>query len=157
MRPFCSTCQFIITMNPHLIHMAPGTSVVAYISQLHAAMRAHMQNPQSEFHNVLERTRTLLWSLLVVAPWTEFRQRYSDFTITGEPGIDEERFLVFGAWNIVTRELLTREELEQRGDLLWYSPSYLSSPGGTYVCSTSTTIGTPTRIPTKCRPCEWGA
>ena len=35
--------------------------------------------------------------------------------ITGEPGIDEERFLVLGAWNVVTRELLTREELEQRG------------------------------------------
>jgi len=35
--------------------------------------------------------------------------------ITGEPGVDEERFLVLGAWNVVTRELLTREELEQRG------------------------------------------
>jgi len=30
-------------------------------------------------------------------------------------GADEERFLVMGAWNVVTRELLTREEFEQRG------------------------------------------
>ena len=102
-------------MNPYLIHMAPGISIGAHISQLHAAMWVHMQNPQSEFHNVLERTRILLWSLPVVAPWIEFRQRYSDFMITGEPGIDEERFLVLGASNIVTRELLTREELEQTG------------------------------------------
>ena len=111
--PFGSTCHFII-MNPYLIHMVPGTSVVAHISQLHAAMRDHMQNPQSEFHDVLERTRRLLWSLPVVAPWSEFRQRYNDFMITGEPGIDEERFLVLGAWNVVTRALLIREELEQR-------------------------------------------
>jgi len=34
---------------------------------------------------------------------------------TGEPGVDEERFLVIGTWTIVTRELLTREELAQRG------------------------------------------
>jgi len=113
--PFGSTCQFIIIVNPYLIHMVPGTSVAAHISQLHATMRDHMQNPQSEFHNVLERTRTLLWSLPVVAPWTEFRQRYSDLMITGEPRIDEERFLVLGASNVVTRELLTREELEQTG------------------------------------------
>jgi len=35
--------------------------------------------------------------------------------ITGEAGADSERFLVLGAWNVVTRELLAREELEQRG------------------------------------------
>ena len=39
------------------------TSIAAYISQLHAAMLIHMQDPYSEFHSVLERTRTLLWSL----------------------------------------------------------------------------------------------
>jgi len=32
--------------------------------------------------------------------------------MTGEPGVDEESFLVLGTWNVVTRELLTREELE---------------------------------------------
>jgi len=35
--------------------------------------------------------------------------------ITGGPGVHEEKFLVLGAWNTVTRELLTREDLEQRG------------------------------------------
>ena len=69
-------------MNPHLIHMVPGTSVAAHISQLHAAMLMHMQDPQSEFHNVIERTRTLLWSLPFAHPWIEFRLRYHDFMIT---------------------------------------------------------------------------
>ena len=35
--------------------------------------------------------------------------------ITGEPRVDKERFLILGALNVVTRELLTREELEQMG------------------------------------------
>jgi len=35
--------------------------------------------------------------------------------IIGEPGVHEERFLVLGAWNVMTSELLTKEELEQRG------------------------------------------
>jgi len=39
--------------------------------------------------------------------------RYHDFITAGEPGDDEEGFLVLGAWNIVTRELLSREEFEQ--------------------------------------------
>ena len=47
--PFGSTCPFIIIMNPYLIHMVPGTSVAAHISQLHATMRDHMQNPSLSF------------------------------------------------------------------------------------------------------------
>ena len=140
--------------------MAPGTSVVAHISQLHAPMRDHMQNPQSEFDNVLERTRTLLWSLPVVAPWIEFRQRCNDFMITGEPGVDEERFLVFGAWNVVTRELLTREELEQRGisyDTLPQIFPGLEVPMFAPPPPPPSPTNTPTNVPTTCRSCRWGA
>jgi len=35
--------------------------------------------------------------------------------IIEEAGADEERFLVLGAWNVVTGELLTKDEFEQRG------------------------------------------
>ena len=61
---------------------------------------------------MLECTQTLLWPLPLDAPWFEFCSRYHDFMMTGEPGVDEESFLVLGTWNVVTRELLTREELE---------------------------------------------
>ena len=105
----------MITMDPHLIHMVPGTSVAAHICQLHAAMLIHMQDPYSEFHSVLERTRTLLWSLPFEFPWSEFRLQYHDFMITRVVGVHEERFLILGAWTVVIIDLLTREELEQRG------------------------------------------
>lgn len=98
------------------IHMVPQTSVTAHISILHAAMVAHMQeDPFSEFHDVLARTRRLLWSLPLVAPWHEFRLRYHDFMVTGNPGPDTERFQALGAWCVITRELSLREEFELRG------------------------------------------
>ena len=83
-------------MNLDVIHMVLGTLVAAHISQLHAAMLIHMQDPQSKFHNVIEWTRTLLCSLPFAHPWFEFRLRNHDFMITGEEGADEERFLILG-------------------------------------------------------------
>jgi len=35
--------------------------------------------------------------------------------ITREPGVDGERFHVLGVWNVVTQELMVREDLELRG------------------------------------------
>jgi len=35
--------------------------------------------------------------------------------ITRVVGVHEERFLILGAWTVVIIDLLTREELEQRG------------------------------------------
>jgi len=35
--------------------------------------------------------------------------------ITGDLGADAERFHALGAWNVVTQELMVREELKQRG------------------------------------------
>jgi len=61
-----------------------------------------MQDPQSEFHSVLVRTKQLLWYLPFFAPWFEFRLRYHDFMIVGQPGVDGERFHVLGVWNVVT-------------------------------------------------------
>jgi len=75
-------------------------------------MLVHMQHPQSEFQDVLECTRILLWSLSFPTPWFEFYLRYHDFMITREPGVNEVRFLAPGVWNVVTRELLVGEELE---------------------------------------------
>ena len=57
----------------------------------------------------------LLWSLPFTAPGFEFHLQYHDFVITGESGVNEERFLILGAWNVVTRELLVRQELEHKG------------------------------------------
>ena len=84
-------------VDPYAIHMAPQTSVAAHISTLHAAIVAHMQDPFSEFHDVMARTRRLLWSLPLVASWHEFRLRYHDFMVIGDPGLNRERFQIFGA------------------------------------------------------------
>ena len=48
----------------------------------------------------------------VYCPRYEFWLRYHNFMITGDPGPDEH---ILGAWNVLTRELMVREELEQRG------------------------------------------
>ena len=34
-----------IIMGSYMIHMVPRTSIAAYISELHVAMEAHMQDP----------------------------------------------------------------------------------------------------------------
>ena len=99
-------------MDPYAIHMISKTSTVVDVSQLHEEMVAHMQDPFLEFRNVLVCTHRLLWSLPFVAPWHEFRLQCHDFIVTGDPRVDEEGFYLLRAWNIVTRELLVREELE---------------------------------------------
>ena len=58
---------------PYAIYIAPQTSVAAFISTLHTAMVVHMEDPLSEFHDVMARIRRLLWSLPLVALWHEFR------------------------------------------------------------------------------------
>ena len=75
--------------NPYNIHMALQTLVAAHISTLHAALAAHIQeDPFSEFQDVLVCAHRLLWSLPVILPWHEFKLRYHDFVITGDPGHD---------------------------------------------------------------------
>ena len=55
-------------MDPCTIHMAPQTSVAAHVSNLRAAMAAHMQEDHlSEFHDVMIDARKLFWSLPLVA------------------------------------------------------------------------------------------
>jgi len=49
------------------------------------------------------------------APWHESRLQHRDFMATRDLGIDEEKVYLLGAWKIVTREILMREELDQRG------------------------------------------
>ena len=100
--------------NAYTMQMAPNTSMAIHITNLHAAMMAHAQDPFSEFHDVVARTRRLLESLPLVAPWHEFRLRYHEFMATGDPGVDAERFQAIGPWIAVTRDLLLREEFDLR-------------------------------------------
>ena len=51
--------------------------------------------------------------------------------ITGEPGVDEARFLALGEWNVAAWELLVKEVLEQGGIAcvtLWQTFSALEVP-----------------------------
>ena len=65
------------------MNMMSRTSITSHISLLHASMVAHMQDPFSKFHDVIARTRRLLWSLPTVVPWVEFRTHYHDYVTTG--------------------------------------------------------------------------
>ena len=51
------------------VHHSHGTSdsVEAHVSTLHAAIAAHMQDPFSEFYDVMACTRRLLWPLPLIA------------------------------------------------------------------------------------------
>ena len=83
-------------MNAYTMQMAPHTPMTVHITNLHAAMMAHTQDPFSEFHDVVARTRRLLGSLPLTAPWYEFRLQYHDFMTTGDPGVHAERFEAIG-------------------------------------------------------------
>ena len=82
--------------NAYTMQMAHNTSMVVHITNLHEAMMAHVQDPFSEFHDVVARMLRFLGSLPLVAPWHEFRLRYHNFMATGDPGVDEERFQAIG-------------------------------------------------------------
>ena len=70
--------------------------MIAHIALLHISMEAHAQDPYSEFHSIAFRARRLLWSLPPVGPWVEFRHRYNDFMMPGNPGVDAPRFQAQG-------------------------------------------------------------
>ena len=89
--------------------------MIAHIALLHMSMEVHAQDPYSEFNSITVRAQRLLWSLPPVGPWVEFRQRYQNFMMTGNPGLDGPRFQAQGAWMTLTAELLLREEFELRG------------------------------------------
>jgi len=72
---YCFLCTSLLKMDHpgvimdlYVIYMVPGISVATHISQPHAAMVTHIQDPFLEFHNVLVRTHTLLLSLPFAAP-----------------------------------------------------------------------------------------
>jgi len=92
--------------NAYTMQMAPHTPLAVHITNLHAAMMTHAQDTFSKFHNVVARTRRLLESLPLAAPWHEFRLWYHDFMTTRDPGVDAERFQAVGPWIAVTRDLL---------------------------------------------------
>jgi len=99
-------------MDPYVVNMIPGISMAARISQLHASIIAHAQDPFSEFYNITVRAHILLWSLLTVDPWVKFRLYYHHFMMTGNPGWDGPRFQVEGAWVTITSELMLWEEFK---------------------------------------------
>ena len=78
------------------IHMTLGALLVVCIFLLHVAMVAHMQDPFSEFHNVLDHTHRLSWSLAVAAFWDLFRLQYYGFMVMGDLKQEGERFYVWG-------------------------------------------------------------
>ena len=89
--------------------------MIAHIALLHMSMEVHAQDPYSEFHSTTVRAQRLLGSLPPVGPWVEFRQRYQNFMMTGNPGLDGPWFEAQGEWMTLTAELLLREEFELRG------------------------------------------
>ena len=106
---------FPYQMDPCAINIMHGTSVVAHISLFRASIIAHTQDPFSEFRSITVRAFRLLWSLPMVDSWVEFRFRYHHFMIMGNLGWDGPRFQAQGAQAIITSELLSQEEFEQRG------------------------------------------
>ena len=72
--------------------MMLGISMATHITLLHASMVAHIQDPFSEFHSVMVRTRRLLWSVPIVAPRINFRAQYDDFMTTEASRWDRPRF-----------------------------------------------------------------
>ena len=66
--------------------------MIGHVVLLHASMEAHAQDPCFEFRRITIRAQRLLGSLPLVDPWVEFRHRYHDFIITGNPGLDGPRF-----------------------------------------------------------------
>jgi len=95
--------------------MLPDGSLIPHIALLHASIEAHAHDPYSEFRSITIHAQRLLGSLPLVGPCVEFRHRYHDFMITGNPGLDWLRFRAQGAWTTLTTELLLREEFELRG------------------------------------------
>jgi len=84
----CFLCQ----IDPYGINILPGGSMIAHIVLLHASIEAHAQDPYSEFRSITVCAQRLLGSLPLVDPWVEFKHRYHDFMITGNPGLDGPRF-----------------------------------------------------------------
>jgi len=98
-------------MDSYTIHMVLRTFVVAHISQLHTAMVAPMQDLFSEFHDVLV-THTEFYSPCLLLHHGMNSDRISWFhSYKGPWGWWGEIYLS-GEWDIVTRELLVREELK---------------------------------------------
>ena len=133
--------------------MLPGGSMIAHIALLHTSIEVHAQDPYSEFCSITVCAQRLLGSLPPVGSWVEFRHRYYDFMMTGNPGLDGPRFQAQGAWMTLTTELLLREEFDLRGitmeTLQHVFPLHQVQPP---TCSPSTSIGathsTCTRHPT---------
>ena len=50
----------------------------------------------------------LLWTLLLVAPWDEFRLQYHDFTVIKDPWVDGERFHILGASAVLHEVVVER-------------------------------------------------
>ena len=66
--------------------------MIAHITLLHPSIETHAQDPYSKFRSIMVRSQRLLGSLPLVDPWVEFRHRYHELIITGNPGLDGPRF-----------------------------------------------------------------
>ena len=116
----------------------PQDLVVAHISQSHVTILAHMQDPQSEFYDVLIPTHRILWYLQFVATLNEFQLRYHNFMMIGDSGANKGTFHVLRVWSVVTRELIVREELEWRGISYDTLPQIFFDTRGVSPCYTTT-------------------
>ena len=104
-----------VEMEPYAINLVPGTSVATNISQLQATIVVNMQDPLSEFHDVLVRTNWLLWSLPFAALWYDFRLWYHDFMVIEiSSGEEEEKMEPHKEeLNLDEEEMAFAEQLEQ--------------------------------------------
>jgi len=73
-------------MDPYAVSLMSGASMAAHITLLHAIIEVTAQDPFSEFHSDTFHGHRLLWSLLAVHPWVEFRLRCHHYMVTGNPG-----------------------------------------------------------------------
>ena len=63
-------------------------------------MVPHTYDPFLESHDVLARTHRCSFPL--AAPWDEFKQQCHYFMVTGDLGVDGERFYILGAQTMTT-------------------------------------------------------
>jgi len=97
-------------MDPYNVNMMSGTFVVTYMSQLHATMIAHTQDPYSEFHIPIVCAYRLLWSLPTINPRVEFRIQYHDFMTIRALGCNKPRFQLQEVWATIASELMLKDE-----------------------------------------------
>jgi len=105
-------------MNPYAVNIMTYTSTTTHISLLHASLVAQIEDLLSRFHSIMARTRSLLWSLPIVAHWVKFRTWYHDFMTMRAP-VQMNLDSYFRAFGLSLWPNCYVERSLSRGGLLW--------------------------------------